>query len=71
MVAPASTLGIVPDHLCPNCGREHAGLFSSDIHSVRHCGCFYEGDPSKVRFHISDPLERSLEAEFYKREGAH
>lgn len=57
----------VPSDRCPNCGELHAGLVSSCIHEVTHCGCFYEADPAKVWYHISDPLEQALEREYNEK----
>ena len=37
---------------CPNCKGKNALLYATE-HGVRHCGCFHEGDPGKVRFHVS------------------
>ena len=44
---------------CPNCGDE-APLYISE-EGVMHCGCFYEGDPDHVNFHITSffPEHRS------------
>lgn len=37
---------------CPNCGKMVAGLFSGEAH-VLHCGCFYEGEPGAVCWHVT------------------
>ena len=39
--------------ICPNCQKEHKGLYSNSDYDVLHCGCFYEGDPKEVRLHVN------------------
>ena len=38
--------------MCPNCTKEAAGLYTSET-GVTHCGCYYEGDPAAVDWHVS------------------
>jgi len=48
--------------VCPNCRKPApGGLYISEIFGVEHCGCFWEGDPEKVCFCISE--EPSLDPE--------
>lgn len=39
--------------VCPNCRVKAFVLLYETEHGVTHCGCFHEGDPGKVRFHVS------------------
>lgn len=48
---------------CPNCGEQDALLFGSET-GVTHCGCYHEGDPARVKVHVStDPDLPGLRAE--------
>lgn len=41
-----------PEVLCPNCDEMVPGLYSGEA-EVLHCGCFYEGNPGEVCWHVS------------------
>jgi hypothetical protein len=41
--------------MCPNCTKEAAGLYTSET-GIIHCGCYYEGDPGAVDWHVSTDI---------------
>lgn len=43
---------------CPNCSEEieECDLVSNEF-GVNHCGCFYESDPDKVKYHFIKEIE--------------